>query len=114
MKNIIFTILITLLGFSSNAQETKKNKNAKHSFEVNGSCEMCQKRIQKAALSVSGVKSVVWNIETHQLDLILNEEKSQVLDVKKSIAKVGHDSDEVKATEEEYKNLHGCCLYERK
>ena len=57
---------------------------------------------------------MVWNVETHQLDLILNEEKSQVLDVKKSIAKVGHDSDEVKATDEEYKNLHGCCLYERK
>ena len=107
-------MLVSFLSFAVNAQETKKNKNAKHSFEVNGNCEMCQKRIQKAALSVSGVKSVVWNIETHQLDLILNEEKSQVLDVKKSIAKVGHDSDEVKATEEEYKNLHGCCLYERK
>ena len=114
MKNIILIMLMSFLGFSSNAQEAKKNKNAKYSFEVNGNCEMCQKRIQKAALGISGVKSVAWNIETHQLDLILNEEKSQVLDVKKAIAKVGHDSDEIKATEEEYKNLHGCCVYERK
>jgi hypothetical protein len=35
------------------------------------------------------------------------------LDVKKAVAKVGHDTDEVKATDEEYDNLHGCCKYER-
>ena len=50
-------MLVSFLGFSSNAQEAKKNKNAKYSFEVNGNCEMCQKRIQKAALGISGVKS---------------------------------------------------------
>jgi periplasmic mercuric ion binding protein len=112
MRTIILTILLVFAGFSSNAQET--NKNAKHSFEVNGNCEMCQKRIQKAALSVSGVKSVTWNIETHQLNLILNEEKSSILEVKKAIARVGHDSEDYKATDEEYKSLHGCCIYVRK
>uniref|UniRef100_UPI00374D79B1 heavy-metal-associated domain-containing protein n=1 Tax=Flavobacterium sp. TaxID=239 RepID=UPI00374D79B1 len=89
MKNIIIILLVSFLGFSMNAQEVKNNKNAKYSFEVNGNCEMCQKRIQKAALSVSGVKSVLWNIETHQLNLILNEQKASVIDVKKAIAKVG-------------------------
>ena len=34
--------------------------------------------------------------------------------VKKAIAKVGHDTDEVKATDEDYEKLHGCCMYERK
>lgn len=113
MKTIIFTVIISLIAMCSNAQEGKKNKNAKHSFEVNGNCEMCQKRIQKAALGVSGVKLATWNIETHQLNLILNEEKNNALNVKKAIAKVGHDSDEVKATDDDYKNLHGCCRYER-
>jgi hypothetical protein len=32
----------------------------------------------------------------------------------KAIAKVGHDTDDVKSTEEDYQNLHGCCQYERK
>jgi periplasmic mercuric ion binding protein len=113
MKNLIL-IIIAFVGISTNAQETKKSKNAKYNFEVNGNCDMCKKRIQKAALSVAGVKSAVWNIETHQLDLILNEEKSSVIDVKKTIAKVGHDSEDVKATKEQYESLHGCCLYERK
>ncbi|SEF67955.1 heavy-metal-associated domain-containing protein [Flavobacterium urumqiense] len=113
MKNIILILMVIFLGFAAQAQE-KKNKNAKYFTEVNGNCEQCQKRIQKAAYSVAGVKSAIWNIETHQLSLILNEEKAFPLDVKKAIAKVGHDTDEVKATNKDYEALHTCCLYERK
>jgi len=112
MKNIILIIAIILTGFSVQAQD-KKNKNANYVTTVKGNCEQCQKRIQKAAYSVAGVKMASWNIETHQLNLIINEEKTTVLLVKKAIAKVGHDSDEVKATTEDYNNLHHCCLYER-
>jgi copper chaperone CopZ len=113
MKNILFGMLLLMVTFSAQAQE-QKNKNAKFTTEVNGSCELCKKRIEKAAFSVSGVKSAVWDIDTHQLNLILNEEKTTLLDVKKAVAKVGHDTDDVKATDEEYDNLHGCCKYERK
>ena len=113
MKNILFGMLLLMVTFSAQAQE-QKNKNAKFTTEVNGNCELCKKRIEKAAFSVSGVKSAVWDIDTHKLNLILNEEKTTLLDVKKAVAKVGHDTDDVKATDEEYDNLHGCCKYKRK
>ncbi len=113
MKKIIVVILLVFVGLSVQAQ-SKKNKNAKYVTEVNGNCEQCQKRIQKAAFSVQGVKSAVWNIETHQLSVILNEEKCTLLDVKKAIANVGHDTDEVRAKDGVYENLHHCCLYDRK
>jgi len=113
MKNIVIGMLLLLVGFSAQAQE-KKNKNAKYDIEVNGNCEMCKKRIEKAAFSVTGVKSAVWHIDDHKLHLILNEEKCSLVDVKKAIAKVGHDADEVRATEEDYEKLHSCCMYERK
>jgi copper chaperone CopZ len=113
MKNILFGMLLLMVTFSAQAHE-QKNKNAKFTTEVNGNCKLCKKRIEKAAFSVSGVKSAVWDIDTHQLNLILNEEKTTLLDVKKAVAKVGHDTDDVKATDEEYDNLHGCCKYERK
>ncbi len=113
MKNILIGMMLLFFALSAQAQD-KKNKNAKYNIEVNGNCEMCKKRIEKAAFSVKGVKSADWHIDDHMLHLILNEEKSSVADVKKAIAKVGHDTDEVKATDEEYNTLHGCCLYERK
>ena len=112
VKNVFLVLLITVFAFSAQGQE-KKNKNAKYTTEVNGNCEQCQKRIQKAAYSVAGVKSASWDIGTHQLNLIINEEKCSLMDVKKAIAKVGHDTDSVKSTKEDYDNLHHCCQYDR-
>jgi mercuric ion binding protein len=113
MSKNIFLVMIALVSFTVSAQG-KKNKNAKYDIEVNGNCEQCKKRIEKAAYSVSGVKSAVWHIDDHQLHLIINEEKTSLVDVKTAIAKVGHDTDDVKATNEAYENLHHCCKYERK
>ncbi len=112
MKNLILILAFVCASFTVNAQE--KNKNAKYDVEVNGNCEQCKKRIEKAAFSVSGVKSAVWHIDDHMLHLILNEEKTSVDAVKKAVAKVGHDAEDVRATDEAYENLHHCCLYERK
>ena len=113
MKNIVLGLMLLFVTVSTQAQE-KKNKNAKYEFEVNGNCEQCQKRIQKAAFSVAGVKSASWDIESHQMAVIINEEKCSLLDVKKAVAKIGHDTEEVKATDEVYAKLHGCCQYDRK
>lgn len=113
MKNIVLILGIILMTFNVNAQE-KKNKNAKYNVAVNGNCELCKKRIEKAAYSVSGVKSAEWNMDDHTLHLIINEEKSSLLNVENSVAKVGHDTDNVKATDENYESLHTCCLYDRK
>lgn len=113
MKNIVFGMMLLFVALSTQAQ-VKKSKNAKYTIEVNGNCDLCKKRIEKAAFSVSGVKSAVWNVESHQLNLIVNEEKGSVLDVKKALANVGHDTDEVKASDEVYQKLHSCCQYERK
>jgi len=100
------------LGLTTQAQE-KSNKSAKVEFHVKGNCEMCKKRIEKAALGVSGVKSADWNIESSTLYLIINEQKTDIVTIQKAIAKVGHDNDGFKATDEDYNNLHTCCAYDR-
>ena len=105
--------MVSFIGITVQAQE-KKNKNAKYDIEVNGNCDMCKKRIEKAALSVKGVKSAVWHADHQDLHLILDENKCTVDQVHQAIAKVGHDTDKAKATEEDYEQLHTCCMYERK
>src|SRR4051812_1548537 len=110
MRNIFLGMMLLFVTLSTQAQE-KKNKNAKYNIEVNGNCEQCKKRIEKAAFSVPGVKSAEWHMDDHILHLIINEEKCSVLDVKKAVAKVGHDTDEIKAEDSVYEKLHSCCLY---
>lgn len=110
MKNYIFIALAGIFSIGISAQEKPKNKEV---IEVNGKCGMCKKRIEKAALTVKGVRAAEWSSESKQLELFLNPKKADVLEVEKAIAKVGHDTKRVKATEEEYESLHGCCKYER-
>jgi mercuric ion binding protein len=113
MKNIVLLLFLSVIGFTVQAQE-KKDKNAKHEITVKGNCEMCKKRIEKAAYSVSGVKSAVWTADSQQLVLIVNEQKTASTQVEKAIAKAGHDTQKFKATDEDYANLHDCCAYDRK
>ncbi|MDN3492861.1 heavy-metal-associated domain-containing protein [Winogradskyella bathintestinalis] len=106
MKKIIliFTLFITTLTFA-------QNKNAKASMEVDGVCGMCKERIEKAAIRTKGVKSAVWNVDTHELKLIFDERKTDLEKISKKIASVGHDTKEIKATEEQYNSVHPCCKY---
>jgi periplasmic mercuric ion binding protein len=111
-KHFLLTLFALCCMFTVEAQT--KNKNAKHTIEVNGNCEMCKKRIEKAALSVKGVKSAIWHADHHDIHLILDETKCSVDDVHKAITLVGHDTDKMRADDEVYQNLHHCCLYDRK
>ncbi len=105
--------MISLMGISVQAQE-KKNKNARHDIEVNGNCEMCKKRIEKAALSVKGVKSAVWHTDHQDMHLIIDENKCTLEQVHEAVAKAGHDTDKIRAKDEDYEKLHSCCQFERK
>jgi mercuric ion binding protein len=88
-----------------------QSKNEKRSFEVKGNCSMCKTRIERAALSVKGVKYANWDIPTKQLSLILDEFKCSTLEVKKAIAAVGHDVDSIHAYANIYEKLSPCCKY---
>ena len=106
MKQIFLTLalMISTIAFS-------QNKNAKASFEVDGVCMMCKERIEKAAIKSKGVKSAIWNVETHELKLIYDENKIDLKTIKQNIANVGHDTKEIKASDEAYNSVHPCCMY---
>ena len=107
MKNNVIFVILLFLGVSSFAQ----NKNAKASLEVDGVCMMCKKRIEKACFKTKGVKSAVWNIETHELKLIYDERKTDLNTIQNNILAVGHDTNDMKATDEAYASVHACCKY---
>ena len=109
MKNYLQIILI----FTTSIIFSQNNKNEKTSFGVIGNCEMCKLRIEKAAISVKGVKYANWNIPENILTLVYNSKKVSLSEIHTSIAKIGHDTSEATAPTEVYNQLPTCCLYIR-
>ncbi|NKI26044.1 heavy-metal-associated domain-containing protein [Arenibacter sp. 6A1] len=107
MKKIILGLVFAFVSVVVSAQE----KNKKMSFEVDGKCIMCKERIEQAVLGVKGVKYASWDIPTHELSLIVDERKTNAMKIKSAIVAVGHDTKELKATEEVYDKIHPCCKY---
>ncbi len=88
-------------------------KDKKEEFLVNGKCEMCEKRIEMAALAISGVSKANWNKETKMIAVTLDDSKTDVDKVHQAIAKAGHDTKLHKANDEIYNSLPDCCKYDR-
>jgi len=107
--NFILSVLIFLI--LSN-YTVAKDLVTKATFTVNGNCESCKKRIEKAA-KTDGVKTAEWNEKTLLLTITFTPTKITVDQIQQHIAKSGHDTEKYKATEEDYNNLPQCCKYVR-
>ena len=109
MKKFI-VLAMMVLGTLAYAQ----NKNAKATIQVDGVCLMCKVRIEKATIKTKGVKIADWNVETHELKLVFDERKTNLKTIQQNIAAVGHDTKDIKATDEAYHSVDPCCLYRDK
>lgn len=107
-KISLITVIMLLALFSLSAKETKTEE-----FKVYGNCGMCEQRIEKAAESVKGVTKADWDKESKMITVSYDKSKTDAHKIQMSIAKVGHDTDTHKATDEDYNMLPGCCKYDR-
>lgn len=115
MKQIIQYALIPLFLFLSNSLKAEFNfakQDSTTTLHVAGNCGMCKKRIENAA-KLPGVSAATWNEDTQKLNLTYNNKKSTLEDIKKSIAHVGHDVENLRGDDKAYAELHECCLYPR-
>lgn len=102
---LVFSIFSLNLSFAQTAvkQETIK---------VSGTCGMCKSKIEKSA-KTAGATFASWNPETQILNVSYNPAKSNSEKIQKSVAASGYDTQNFKADDTAYDNLHGCCKYER-
>ncbi|MAZ28604.1 MAG: heavy metal transporter [Cytophagaceae bacterium] len=80
---------------------------------VAGVCGMCQARIEKATSTIAGISSATWDKDTKMLSVSYDGNILKKADIEQAIAKVGHDTKGVHATDEAYKSLPPCCKYDR-
>ena len=105
MKKVLFTLAALLVMGAVEA------KTVKTTFEVQGNCDMCKKRIEKAAMTVKGVTSARWNKKDGVLSLVYDNKQTSPEKVQKALAAVGHDTGAFKADNAVYDKLPGCCKY---
>ena len=92
------------------AQQSQK-KIVSSQFRVEGNCKICKKTIEKAALSIKGVKMAKWDIPSNQISLLFHRRKVEVINIHNAIAKSGYSTSEIKAKKEDYNKLPMCCQY---
>ncbi|HMQ07570.1 MAG TPA: heavy-metal-associated domain-containing protein [Saprospiraceae bacterium] len=80
--------------------------------KVYGNCGMCKKTIEKAG-NIGGIVKVDWSKETQLATISFDSTAIAVNEILIRIANAGYDSEDFRAPDEVYYNLHGCCQYER-
>ena len=109
MKIIYKFILLTAIASFAHLQVNAQEKTEE--FKVYGNCSMCEKRIEKAVLSLEGVKTADWDKDTKMLNVNYDQAKLSVDDIHNKVAGAGHDTEKVKAPDEAYNQLPSCCKY---
>lgn len=104
MKHLLILMALALSSLSY------AQKKVEIEFQVSGVCGMCETRIEKA-LDVPGVIMAEWDVETKKAKVAYKTKVISEEQIHQLIANVGHDTDKIKATDEVYANIHGCCKY---
>jgi len=102
----LLVVGLTFLGSAVFAQ-SKTDK-----INVSGNCGMCKKRIE-TALKIEGVKTAVWDVKSKVLTVNYDSTKITNQTIQQKIAAVGHDTQKVKAKDENYSKLPSCCQYDK-
>ena len=111
MKHL--SLLITASLFSIMHIHAQSDQIKTESFKVYGNCGMCKNTIEKAAKSVKGVNSAVWDVKTDTISVSYDIQLTDSNSILQAIADKGYDSDSHRATDEAYYRLPGCCQYDR-
>ena len=77
-----------------------------------GMCGMCEERIENA-LDIKGISFASWSQDTKICNVTYNMKKVSEKEIHQLLAKIGHDTQQCKATDEAYNNLYQCCHYKR-
>jgi len=108
MKTLKFFFSFVLLFIASYSFAQTKSEQ----FKVAGECGTCKKKIEKAAKS-AGASYALWNTDSKLLTVKYASTSTNKAKIEQAIAEAGYDTPDVKATDDAYNSLDGCCQYER-
>lgn len=104
MKTNLIFMLFLFLAFNSYEQKNQTNQ-----IQTSAQCGDCKERIEGKLNYTKGIVFAELDEHTKILTVKFNSKKIDLLTIKKMIAKIGYDADEIKATKEDIEKLPKCC-----
>jgi periplasmic mercuric ion binding protein len=105
-KDFISTITISLSSIYANAFE----KPVECNIRTNRVCEKCKFSLGRNIVFEKGVKNVVVDVEKKLIVIKYDSSKTNLVNLKKHIASIGFDADELKADVNKRERLRDCCF----
>ncbi|TND09721.1 MAG: Heavy metal transport/detoxification protein [Bacteroidetes bacterium] len=103
-------VLLFSASISLQAQgDTKTARKETIQIKTSAECDFCKKAIEKEMAFVSGVKKANLDVATRILTVTYVSKKTSADEIRKAIAKIGYDADDVKANRKSFDKLPECC-----
>ena len=111
LKSILLAVFVMLISTTVSAQKTNGKAVIKTTLHCNHCkvCETCGLKFKTEMLKIKGVKMYELDDKAMTFTVYYNPKKTTLQAIRESIAKLGYDADEVKATSEGLASLDGCC-----
>jgi len=109
MKKILYLMffLISVVQYTTYGQKSPKTQTI--CIQTSAECGDCKNRIEDKLNYTKGVLFAELDLETKKATVKYKTKKLDALAIKKIIAKIGYDADEVKAKKEDVEKLPKCC-----
>ena len=108
---VITTLSLLFISLAVFAQKepVKVENGYKVEIKTSAVCEMCKEAIESDLVFEKGVKDVNLDVDTKILTVVYNDKKTTPETIRKRVAKVGYNADDIKRDVEAYENLPFCC-----
>ncbi|MCH7534650.1 MAG: heavy-metal-associated domain-containing protein [Bacteroidetes bacterium] len=104
----ILMILFLMVGTSNLfAQKTKDVIRIR--IKTSAQCEMCKAKLEHGLLYIKGIKSAFVLLKEGVIIVKFKKSKINPDEIRKAIAKIGYDADDVPAEKAAYDQLDACC-----
>jgi periplasmic mercuric ion binding protein len=105
-KDFISTLTLSLSSIYANAFD----KPVSAVLHTNRLCEKCKYNLGRNIVFEKGVRNVVVDVEKKLITIKYDSSKTNLAKLKKYIASIGFDADELKADMYKRERLRDCCL----
>ncbi len=111
LKSIFCLAVMLFVSNSAMAQKSNQKAVIKTTLRCDHckQCETCGLKFKTEMLKINGVKMYELDDKAQTFTIYYNPKKTTLAEIKKGIAKLGYDADDVKATKEGIASLDGCC-----